>query len=124
MGAIRLTILDNSNLRLSINDKEDFDDIKSKKYCDERHYLSDLMDNSGYIGNDWECCYDIGLTEAPAIAQGLIYSEKDDNDGYPVDYENLWYFNSYMIESYIEILSRQGYVDFTAHYGNINLKTA
>jgi hypothetical protein len=120
MAAIKLILLDNLNLRISIENEDDFKDIISRKYSDERHFLADMMDESGYIGNNWECCYEIGLTEAPAIAEGLIYSEKDDNDGYPIDYENLWYFGDYMTVSFIEVLKIQRFVDFTAHTDNIH----
>ncbi|MDR1715400.1 MAG: hypothetical protein LBS20_06110 [Prevotella sp.] len=76
-----------------------------------------MMEDSGYIGNDWDCLYNIGLTEAPVIGQGAIYPEDGDNshDGYPVNYENLWYFEDYMLRDYIELLRKEGYVDFTRH---------
>jgi hypothetical protein len=117
--AIELTVLDNGNLEIAIVDKEEFETIIAREFNDERAYLAELMDNSRYIGNDWHCACDIGLTEAPAIGQGAIYPEvENENDGLPEDYENLWYFPDYMIKSYLEILEKEGKVVFTAHKRN------
>ena len=116
MAAINFTILDSGNLRLSVKDRETFEDIVSKEYYDERHYLADFMEDARLIGNDWDCLYDVGMTETPAIGQGLIYCEdENDNDGYPVDFGNLWYFPDYMIYSYIGILREKGEIIFTRH---------
>ncbi len=107
MSAIKFTVLDNTDLRITIDNRNDFLDILSRRYCDERHYLSDMMDDSGYTGNDWDCLYNIGLTEAPAVGQGAIYpKEGKENDGYPIDYKNCWYFENYMLHDYIEILQK------------------
>lgn len=118
MGAITLTVLDNADLKISVDDRKEFEDICSKHFCDERLYLDEMLDSAGYIGNNWECAFYIGFSEAPAIAQGLIYSENND-DGYPEDYENLWYFKNYMIDSYIEILQETGEVIFSRHIDNL-----
>jgi hypothetical protein len=115
--AIELTVLDNDNLEIAIVDREEFQTIIAREFNGERACLYDLMDNSRYIGNDWHCLYDIGLTEAPAIGQGAIYP-KDENDGLSTDYENLWYFPDYMIKSYLEILEKEGKVVFIAHNDN------
>lgn len=117
MAAIELTVLDNAELQISVSNKVEFEDIASKEFFDERHYLDELMDNARYTGNDWHCLYDIGLTEVPAIGQGAIYpaEEEDETDGYPIDYENLWYFNDYLIKSFMEILQKDGKVIFTRH---------
>jgi hypothetical protein len=118
--AIKLNILDNGDLKIAVDDKEDFENILAREFNDERIYLYDLMDNARYIGNDWYCPSCIGLTEAPAIGQGAIYPEdENENDGLPVDYENLWYFTDYMIKSYLEILEKDGKVIFTGHSDNI-----
>ena len=123
--AINLNILNNGDLEITVNDREEFESVLQREYQDERAYLSDLMDNARYIGNDWHCPSCIGLTEAPAIGQGAIYSENEDdnfNDGLPVDYENLWYFSDYMILSYLEILTIEGKVIFTGHPDNLSKK--
>jgi hypothetical protein len=78
------------------------------------------MDRARYIGNDWDCLYNIGLTEAPAIGQGLIYAEEEDDfNGIPVDCENLWYFPDYAILSYLEILKEERKIIFTGHSDNL-----
>jgi len=117
MASIKFTVLDNTNLRLSIDNQSDFIDVLSRNYVDERHFLADMMEDSGYIGNDWDCLYNIGMTECPAIGQGAIYpdNEEEDNDGYPIDYENLWFFGDYMILDYLAIIKENGFVDFKRH---------
>jgi hypothetical protein len=117
--AIELNIQPDGDLKISICDKEEFENILSREYSDERAYLCDLMDSARYTGNDWHCPFYIGLTEAPAIGQGALYPEDEAYDGLPVDYENLWYFSDYMIKSYLEILEKEGSVVFTGHPDNI-----
>ncbi|MDR2805793.1 MAG: hypothetical protein LBB85_09190 [Dysgonamonadaceae bacterium] len=117
--AIKLDIQDDGNLEISICDWDELEYILSREYNDERAYLCDLMESARYTGNDWHCPLDIGLTEAPAIAQGAIYPEdENENDGFPADYENLWYFSDYMMLSYLEILKEEGRVIFTGHPDN------
>jgi hypothetical protein len=119
-AAIELAVLDNGNLEIAIVDREEFEVIIAREFDDERACLYDLMDNSRYIGNDWHCLYEIGLTEAPAIGQGAVYPENEnENDGLPVNYENFWYFPDYMILSYLEVLEKEGKVVFTGHSDNI-----
>jgi hypothetical protein len=127
--AIKLHILDNGDLEIAVHNREEFKDILQREFHDERDYLAEMLDNARYIGNNWECLYRIGLTEAPAIGQGAIYSEdENENDGLPVDYENLWYFPGYMFFSYLEILGEEGTVIFIGHPDNVckqrNKKTA
>jgi hypothetical protein len=117
---IKLNVLPNGDLEIVVDDKEEFEDILLREFDDERHYLSELMNRAGYIGNDWDCPYNIGLTEAPAIGQGLIYPEEEhDFDGVAVDWENLWYFPDYMIHSYLDILEKEGKVIFDGHRDNL-----
>jgi hypothetical protein len=114
-----ITIQENGHLVITITGKDEFDAIVEREFQDERDYLCELMEAARYIGNDWHCLYDIGFTEVPAIGQGAIYSEdEEENDGFPVDYENLWYFGEYMLKSYIEILQKEGKVIFTGHREN------
>jgi hypothetical protein len=116
---IKLTILSNGDLEIAVDDREEFEDILLREFNDERHYLLELMDSAGYIGNDWDCLFDIGLTEMPAIGQGAIYPEDEDFDGQPIDCENLWYFPEYMLSSYLEILKEEGKIIFTGHEDNL-----
>lgn len=122
-NAIELTILGNGNLEITVSNKEEFEEIISKEFQDERHYLAELLENSRYIGNDWYCPYEIGLSEAPAIGQGAIHlEEENENDGQPVDYENVWFYEPYQIRSYIEKLQTEGKVIFMAHNDNLSKK--
>ena len=118
--AINLNVLESGDLEIAVTDREEFEDVLRHDFRDERHYLAHLMESARYIGNDWDCPYCIGLTEAPAIGQGAIYAEDEKyNDGLPIDYENLWYFPNYMVFSYLEILEKEGRVIFTGHSENI-----
>jgi hypothetical protein len=123
--AIKLRILDNGDLEIAVGDREEFEAILARDFNDERAYLAEMLDSARYLGNDWHCACNIGLTEAPAIGQGAVYPENDrDFDGIPIDYENLWYYPCYMILSYMEILNTEGKIIFTGHTDNIcnNLK--
>jgi hypothetical protein len=119
-NSIELSILDNGDLEIAVSNREEFEEIINKKFHDERAYLAELMENSKYIGNDWWCACNIGLTESPAIAQGAIYPEDENYDGEPTDYENLWYFPGYALTSYLEILQTEGKIVFTGHKDNIS----
>lgn len=51
----------------------------------------------------------VGLTEAPMIAESMDY----DDDGNAMIEGDFWYFNDYMIRSFIDDIIENGYVDFT-----------
>jgi hypothetical protein len=123
-NAIELTVQENGDLLITVVNREEFEAIVEREYQDERGYLAEMLDNSRYIGNDWHCPYEIGLTEAPAIGQGAVYPEDENCDDSPADYENLWYFGDYMIKSYIEILQNEGQIIFTAHRDNLSERPA
>lgn len=119
MSVVKLQLTDNADLCIKVIDKEDFESIVSKKFTDERHYLAEFMEDSRYIGNDWHCLYEIGLTEAPAIGQGAIYGDESEDFYESVtDYENLWYFPDYMLCSFVEVLKEKGEVIFKRHKSN------
>lgn len=72
--------------------------------------LTDLLDASGYLGNNW--CETTGaLTEAPILAYGLIYDEDEEIDE-PIDYEKVWWYPDYQISSFAEELLTKGKVVF------------
>ncbi|HSE99803.1 MAG TPA: hypothetical protein VLA48_02815 [Nitrososphaeraceae archaeon] len=75
---------------------------------DERDLLTTLLDDSGYIGNDWYSLYDVGLTEAPIVA----YGSWSEDDGETMDYEQMWIFNDYNIYNFAEILLKEKKVIF------------
>lgn len=74
--------------------------------------ITDLLDASGYLGNDWHEPYSIGLTEAPAIAYGAIYNDTENDSVEAEDYEKIWYYNDYQIKSFAKILLKEGKVIF------------
>ena len=108
---IELTELKNGNLKISVSDKEEFENLLSREFTDERHYLVEMLDSGRYIGNDWEAPFNLGLTEVPAIAYGLQYDEEGELE----DMEKLWTFDNYMIDSYLEELKNTGEVEFILH---------
>jgi hypothetical protein len=120
---IKLNILEDGDLEIAVANKQEFENIANKKFHDERAYLAELMEDARYIGNDWWCAWNIGLTESPAIGQGAIFPEDENYDGEPMDYENLWYFPDYSTKSYLEILQTEGKIVFTGHWDNISKKT-
>lgn len=51
----------------------------------------------------------VGLTGAPCIAQCLSHNE----DGTITVDGDFWYHNAYMIDSFLDTMLEQGFVDFT-----------
>ena len=107
---IQLTVIDNGDLEIKIIDEEDFQDLLKKEFNDERHYLLEMMDSGRYIGNDWDVPFDLGLTEIPAIGNGI---EWDEEEGYPQQFENLWGYTDYMLKSFLDELEINGTVIFS-----------
>ena len=111
---IELIITAEDNLKIVVNNRREFAiEYPELSMKDERCSLSDLLDDSGYIGNDWYSPIDIGLTEAPAISSGALYN--DDESEAPDDYEKLWYYADYNVTSYLVKLLKEGQVIFTKH---------
>jgi hypothetical protein len=103
----------NSSLVISVK-KDNPDSIEEiqeaiNKYPDERVALNSLMDQAGYIGNDWYCLFNVGLTEAPVVAYGAT---QYDEDGYPIDFESIYYYGNYMLENCLEYLIENRSVEF------------
>lgn len=108
---ITLNKLDNGDLQIILDDRDDFELMKDRPYPDERAYLSDMLDSGRYLGNDWGVPYNLGLTEVPAIAEGLEW----DDDGNLVDMDSLWIYPQYMLHSFMEELEEFGTVTFKKH---------
>jgi len=106
---INLNITIGGNLCIELNKgaKEELKEL-IENGRDERDLLTTLLDDSGYIGNDWYSLYDVGLTEAPIVA----YGSWSEDDGESMDYEQMWIYNDYNISSYAEILLKKGKVIF------------
>lgn len=109
-----IKILDNGNLRISV-DQETQEEIKElSEYRDENSVMSDLLESHmvngsyGYFsashGNP-----NVGLTDAPCVAESIELSE--DGDTYEVN-GGLWYFNEYALRLTTDDLIEKGYVDF------------
>jgi hypothetical protein len=105
--------LENGNLKIVVTNKEELQDVIDREQ-DERDALFDMLERTGFIGNNWGVIYEAGLTEAPAIGYDLSYAD----DGELDDVEKLWFYNDYMVTSYLEKLKEDGFVIFTAHHIN------
>lgn len=109
MITLNITIGGNLCIELDKGAKEELKELIENSR-DERSLLTTLLDDSGYIGNDWYSLYDVGLTEAPIIAYGAIHN--DELSEYPDDYEQMWIFNDYMLRSFAEELLKNKKVIF------------
>lgn len=107
MIQLNITIGGNLCIELDKNCKKELKELIENSR-DERDLLTTLLDDSGYIGNDWYSLYDVGLTEAPIVA----YGSWSEDDGETMDYEQMWIFNDYMIKSFAEILLKDKKVIF------------
>jgi hypothetical protein len=113
---VELTELENGNLLISVVNPGELVDILEK--ADEGGYneqaiLYDLLESAGYFGNDWHTAFEIGLTDAPAIGYGAIYEDPDGvHSEEPCNYEKIWYFPSYEVDSFLDILQAEGSVIF------------
>jgi hypothetical protein len=99
---INLNITIGGNLEISLQKgaKEELKEL-IEKASNTDLILADLLENSGYIGNDWHFVEGV-LTETLIVARGSIYENEDDN--YPTDYESTWYYPDYMLKSFAEEL--------------------
>lgn len=102
MITLNITIGGNLEITLDKGAKEDLKEILERA-TNTDGIIAELLDVSGYLGNDWHEPTYIGLTEAPAIAYGAIYDEEEDrvNDG--TEYEKIWYYPDYIIMTPKEI---------------------
>lgn len=112
---VNLVELESGNLQIIIKDREELQDVIDRGQ-DERDALFDILERTGLIGNGWGVIFEAGLTEAPVIGYDLDI----DDDGEIVSAEKLWYYNEYMVKSYLTQLMEDGYVIFTAHQDNKN----
>lgn len=87
-------------LLIELIDEEEFDLLTKKEFNDERHYLLEMLESGGYLGNNWDVLFDIGLTEAPAIGYGSSY----DDNGEIYYVEKLWVYADYQLKDYLQEL--------------------
>jgi|GEM_PF-5186747 len=108
---IQLNITIGGNLEIALNKgcKEDLKEL-IEKASNTDLILGDLLEAGNYLGNGWEVPNCIGLTEAPAVAFGSIYANGEGD--YPIDYERVFYYPDYMINSFAEILLKEKRVIF------------
>ena len=111
---VNLVELENGNLKIELTDREELLDVMDRGQ-DERDALYDILERTGLIGNNWAVIFEGGLTEAPII--GFDF-DVDDNGA--IDAEKVWYYNEYMVKSYLEELKEHGFVIFTGHQDNKN----
>jgi hypothetical protein len=105
---ITLVEQDNGSLKIVANDKELLAEYL-EKFPDDREFLFEILEQSGYIGNDWHCVMNAGLTEAPVIGYGAIR----DDDGGLDSYETIWYYPYYQQYHFGQSLIEQGFVYFS-----------
>ncbi len=101
----------NGNLLIKVIDTEDYKELYDNSILCERGNLWEMLEQGGYVGNDWYSPCNLGLTEVPAIAKGAIsYASEDDWE--PNDYEKLWIYPDYMLSSFMDKLLEDGEVIF------------
>tara|TARA_S200002703_G_scaffold156509_1_gene162305 strand:+ start:159 stop:740 length:582 start_codon:yes stop_codon:yes gene_type:complete len=112
---VSFDILSNENLLITCNDAEQLKEL-IEKYPDERELLQELLESSGYLGNDWYCLWDVGLTQAPVVAMGMLTGmvEGTEED----DFENIWWYPNYQVSNFAEILLEKGSVEFVRAKNN------
>lgn len=119
---IELNILPDGNLKITLLDKAEFldyfdisinEETKEIQFNNGYPSVRDVLEASGYIGNNWYDCTDlIGLTSSPIIGYDV---EIDDNGKYIFTNEDtkLWWFPNYQIENEWKTLLNNGSVIFT-----------
>ena len=117
---IDLNILPDGNLKITLLDKAEFLDYfditinETTKEIEFKKYPSvgDVLEASGYIGNNWFDCTDlVGLTDSPIIG----YDVEIDNNGkyiFTSEGTKLWWYPDYMIKSEWEVLLNEGSIIF------------
>jgi hypothetical protein len=108
MITLNQTIGGNLEIALDENSKKELKEIL-KKATNTDAILSELLDISGYLGNDWHEVSGV-LTEAPILAYGAIYEDED-----ITDYDKVWYYPNYMTTSFAEVLLKEKRVIFKRH---------
>lgn len=108
---ITLTEQTNGSLKISL-DKGQKKELKKfisqakENEINEDYLIVDLLDKSGYLGSGWDAPNNIPLTDAPIITYGAIYDSEEQDE--PIDYEKVWYYSDYAINSFMAILLRDG----------------
>lgn len=104
---IKLEELENGDLKIILINKEDFIEEFPNLYPE----IFDLLDRSGYLGNNWWNLTDlVGLTSSPLIGYDISIDDKG-NLEFPKGCK-IWWFPNYMIENPFERLYNKGEVIF------------
>lgn len=108
MITLNITIGGNLLIELQKGAKEELKEL-IEKASNTDAILTDLLDSSGYLGNDWHAVNGC-LTERPIIGWGSIYLNEDDD--FPTDYEKVWHYPQYELHSFAEELLKNKRVIF------------
>lgn len=94
---------------LEVTDWDDFDYVGDRNEGDDVGFLTEALDNAGYLGNGWSVrdASSMGmLSEAPC----LLYNEVADDNGNYMEAESCYFFGSYMMLSIYQTLLEEGRV--------------
>lgn len=107
----------NGNLKIELNEDgiEVITDMRENDECDDcimNDLFDDVRSNSElmYFGDAGEAGF--GLTEAPCITDGYYYNDDGELTNKGHKDSQIYYFNEYMIDSFIDKLLENGYVVF------------
>lgn len=110
---LTLESLKNGELKISMTNegKELIEENYQQKTNDQ--IWSELIDCPSLGGSDVWVNQMIGLTNAPNICIGAIWSESGQLDfDWPLDFESIWYYPDYQIKDELEELLQNGFVIF------------
>lgn len=108
---MNISIIENGNLKLEL-EYEDIDGFNNDMLGDDVK-MSDAIESYSCNGSyEYFDAGDgnpnVGLTSAPCIAEQLIYLD----DGTKEIIGKVWYYDNYMIKSFIDELVEHGFVIF------------
>ena len=121
---IKLTELENGNLRLSLieDEREDLEYINNQIDWGELHKLNDALD--WYWGEGW--CMTT-LDDLEQLSEGPVIIEEGyrEDDGSLTLYGKAWYQSDYAVRSAVETILEKGHIDFTfwQEFNGENFKT-
>ena len=111
---MNVQILENGDLKLSLESDDDFGQLKIDSNSYGEFAICDLLEPYSCNGSfaffdasDGNPC--VGLTDAPCIAEQLDW----DDEGNAEIIGNFWYYDDYMVKSFIDELLNDGEVTFT-----------
>jgi len=105
---LNITIGGNLCIELESGQKKELKEL-IEKASNTDLILADLLEAGKYLGEDWHAVNGC-LTERPIIGWGSIYEEGED---FPTDYEKVWHYPQYELQSFAENLLKDKKVIFT-----------